>query len=86
MLPRCLQTGQQEQTSQALKLNEDKDWSLTDSSENELRGACDEDLIERISFDASSHSSSGTGPKPLGKGWHWAVLFVDGCIGNPSVL
>ncbi|XP_077639900.1 leucine-rich repeat-containing protein 56 [Lonchura striata] len=56
----CLQTGQQEQTSQALKVNKDEDRSLTDSLENELREACDEDLIERISLDPSSHSSSGS--------------------------
>nr|XP_021410771.1 leucine-rich repeat-containing protein 56 [Lonchura striata domestica] len=56
----CLQTGQQEQTSQALKVNKDEDRSLTDSLENALREACDEDLIERISLDPSSHSSSGS--------------------------
>nr|XP_041572498.1 leucine-rich repeat-containing protein 56 isoform X2 [Taeniopygia guttata] len=56
----CLQTGQQEQSSQALKVNKDEDRSLTDSLENELREACDEDLIERISLDPSSHSSSGS--------------------------
>ncbi|XP_057882366.1 leucine-rich repeat-containing protein 56 isoform X2 [Melospiza georgiana] len=56
----CLQTGQQEQASQALKVNEGEDWSLTDSLGNELREACDEDLIERISFDSSSRSSSGS--------------------------
>ncbi|XP_068049925.1 leucine-rich repeat-containing protein 56 isoform X2 [Anomalospiza imberbis] len=56
----CLQTGQQEQASQALKVNKGEDWSLTDSLENELREACDEDLIERISLDPSSHSSSGS--------------------------
>lgn len=56
----CLQTGQQEQTSQALKVNEDEDWSLTDSSEDELREACDENLIERISLDPFSHSLSGS--------------------------
>ncbi|XP_056347953.1 leucine-rich repeat-containing protein 56 isoform X2 [Oenanthe melanoleuca] len=41
----CLQTGQQEQTSQALKVNEGEDK--------------DKDLVERISLDPSSHSSSG---------------------------
>ncbi|KAM7042049.1 leucine-rich repeat-containing protein 56 isoform 1-T3 [Acridotheres tristis] len=41
----CLQTGQQEQTSQALKVNEDEDK--------------DKELIERISLDPSSHSFSG---------------------------
>ncbi|CAN8214836.1 unnamed protein product [Coccothraustes coccothraustes] len=56
----CLQTGQQEQASQSLKVNKGEDWSLTDSLENELREACDEDLIERISLDPSSHSSSGS--------------------------
>ncbi|XP_037995508.1 leucine-rich repeat-containing protein 56 isoform X2 [Motacilla alba alba] len=56
----CLQTGQQEQASQALKVNKGEDWSLTDSLENELREACDEDLIERISLDPSSRSSSGS--------------------------
>ncbi|XP_071283761.1 leucine-rich repeat-containing protein 56 isoform X2 [Agelaius tricolor] len=56
----CLQTGQQEQASQALKVNKGEDWSLTDSLGNELREACDEDLIERISLDSSSHSSSGS--------------------------
>lgn len=76
MLSRCLQTGQQEQTSQALKVNEGEDWSPTDSSEDELRDACDEDLIERISLDPSCHSSLGTGPKPPGKGWHWAVTHA----------
>lgn len=76
MLSRCLQTGQQEQTSQALKVNEGKDWSLIDSSEDELREACDEDLMERISFDPPSHSSSGTGLQPLGKGWHWEVTHA----------
>ncbi|XP_066043887.1 leucine-rich repeat-containing protein 56 isoform X1 [Chamaea fasciata] len=55
----CLQTGQQEQTSQALKVNEGKDWSLTDGSEDELGEACNEDLMERISLDPHSHSSSG---------------------------
>lgn len=85
MLSRCLQTGQQEQASQALKVNKGEDWSLADSLGNELREACDEDLIERISLDSSSHSSSGIGPKPLGEGWTWTkhVLFVDGCMGNP---
>ncbi|XP_062350303.1 leucine-rich repeat-containing protein 56 [Cinclus cinclus] len=39
----CLQTGQQEQASQALKVNEGEDK--------------DKDLIERISLDPSSHSS-----------------------------
>ncbi|XP_041894254.1 leucine-rich repeat-containing protein 56 isoform X2 [Corvus kubaryi] len=53
----CLQTGLQEQTSQALKVTEGEDWSLTDSSQDELREACDEDLIERISLEPSSHSS-----------------------------
>ncbi|XP_063254338.1 leucine-rich repeat-containing protein 56 isoform X2 [Prinia subflava] len=56
----CLQTDQQEQTSQAQKVNEGKDWSLTDSSEDKLREACDEDLMERISLDPSSHSFSGS--------------------------
>ncbi|XP_053802380.1 leucine-rich repeat-containing protein 56 isoform X3 [Vidua chalybeata] len=56
----CLQTGQQEQASQALKVNKGEDWSLTDSLENELREACDEDLIERISLDPSSHSSGSS--------------------------
>ncbi|KAL9848927.1 leucine-rich repeat-containing protein 56 isoform 2-T22 [Geothlypis trichas] len=56
----CLQTGQQEQASQALKVNKGEDWSLADSLGNELREACDEDLIERISLDSSSHSSSGS--------------------------
>ncbi|XP_030096348.1 leucine-rich repeat-containing protein 56 isoform X2 [Serinus canaria] len=56
----CLQTGQQEQASQSLKRNKGEDWSLTDSLENELREPCDEDLIERISLDPSSHSSSGS--------------------------
>uniref|UniRef100_U3KCB7 Leucine rich repeat containing 56 n=1 Tax=Ficedula albicollis TaxID=59894 RepID=U3KCB7_FICAL len=41
----CLQTGQQEQTSQALKMNEGEDK--------------DKDLIERTSLDPSSHSSPG---------------------------
>ncbi|KAL2303474.1 hypothetical protein Nmel_008743 [Mimus melanotis] len=41
----CLQPGQQEQTSQALKVNEDEDKDM--------------DLIERILLDSSSHSSSG---------------------------
>lgn len=59
MLSRCLQTGQQEQTSHALKENEGEDK--------------DKDFIERISLDPSSHSSSGTGPKPQWKGLHWAV-------------
>lgn len=93
MLSRCLQTGLQEQTSQALKVTEGEDWSLTDSSEDELREACDEDLIERISLEPSScsifsHSSSGTGPKPLGEGWPWALkrAVCNRCIGNPSVL
>nr|XP_054491708.1 leucine-rich repeat-containing protein 56 [Agelaius phoeniceus] len=56
----CLQTGQQEQASQALKVNKGEDWSLTDSLGNELSEACDEDLIERISLDSSSRSSSGS--------------------------
>lgn len=77
MLSRCLQTGQQEKAIQALKVTlsgeeEGEDCSLTDSCEDELRKTCDEDLIERISLDFSCHSclsqsSSGTGPKPLGK-------------------
>ncbi|XP_032918892.1 leucine-rich repeat-containing protein 56 isoform X2 [Catharus ustulatus] len=41
----CLQAGQQEQTSQALKENEGEDK--------------DKDFIERVSLDPSSHSSSG---------------------------
>ncbi|XP_027559234.1 leucine-rich repeat-containing protein 56 isoform X2 [Neopelma chrysocephalum] len=59
---RCLQTGQQEQASQASKVilsheEEGEDCSLTDSSEDELRKAYDEDLVERISLDSSCHSS-----------------------------
>ncbi|KAJ7398473.1 leucine-rich repeat-containing protein 56 [Pitangus sulphuratus] len=59
---RCLQTGQQEQASQASKVilsheEEGEDCSLTDSSEDELRKAYDEDLAERISLDSSCHSS-----------------------------
>ncbi|XP_017664610.1 PREDICTED: leucine-rich repeat-containing protein 56 isoform X2 [Lepidothrix coronata] len=59
---RCLQTGQQEQASQASKVilnheEEGENCSLTDSSEDELRKAYDEDLVERISLDSSCHSS-----------------------------
>ncbi|XP_050192559.1 leucine-rich repeat-containing protein 56 isoform X2 [Myiozetetes cayanensis] len=59
---RCLQTGQQEQASQASKVilsceEEGEGCNLTDSSEDELRKAYDEDLAERISADSSSHSS-----------------------------
>ncbi|XP_032547498.1 leucine-rich repeat-containing protein 56 isoform X2 [Chiroxiphia lanceolata] len=59
---RCLQTGQQEQASEASKVilnheEEGENCSLTDSSEDELRKAYDEDLIERISLDSSCHSS-----------------------------
>ncbi|KAM6133306.1 leucine-rich repeat-containing protein 56 [Phoenicopterus ruber ruber] len=58
---RCLQTGQQEKAIQALKVTlsdeeEGEDWSLTDSCEDELRETCVEDLIDRISLDASCHS------------------------------
>lgn len=77
MLSRCLQTGQREKAAQALKVTlsnekEGEDCSLTDNFEDELKETCDEDLIERISLDSSCHSflsqsSSGTGPKPLGK-------------------
>ncbi|XP_071414816.1 leucine-rich repeat-containing protein 56 [Pithys albifrons albifrons] len=66
----CLQTGQQEQVSQAMEVilsheEEGEDCDLTHSSEGELRKACDDDLIERISLDSSchtslSHSSSGS--------------------------
>ncbi|KFW77684.1 hypothetical protein N305_03422, partial [Manacus vitellinus] len=59
---RCLQTGQQEQASQASKVilnheEEGENCSLTDSSEDEFRKAYDEDLVERISLDSSCHSS-----------------------------
>ncbi|XP_027498123.1 leucine-rich repeat-containing protein 56 isoform X3 [Corapipo altera] len=59
---RCLQTGQQEQANQASKVilnheEEGENFSLTDSSEDELRKAYDEDLVERISLDSSCHSS-----------------------------
>ncbi|XP_027753996.1 leucine-rich repeat-containing protein 56 isoform X2 [Empidonax traillii] len=59
---RCLQTGQQEQASQASKVilsheEEGEDCSLTDSAEDELRKAYDKDLAERISLDSSCHSS-----------------------------
>lgn len=77
MLPSCLRTDQQEKATQALKVTlsdekEGEDCSLTDSCED-LRETSDEDFIERISVDSSCHSclsesSSGTGPKPLGKG------------------
>ncbi|XP_054684695.1 leucine-rich repeat-containing protein 56 isoform X1 [Grus americana] len=58
---RCLQTDQQEEATQALKLTlsheeEGEDCSLTDSCEDELRESCDEDLIERLSLDSSCQS------------------------------
>lgn len=84
MLPRCLQTGQQEQTSPALKMDKGEDWSLTDSSEDELKEAWAENLIERISLDPSSHSSSGTDLNPWGR--VDIGLFVDRCIGNPCFM
>ncbi|XP_058685025.1 leucine-rich repeat-containing protein 56 isoform X1 [Poecile atricapillus] len=56
----CLQAGQQGQTSQAVKVNEGEDWSLTDSSEDYLREACDKELIERIPPEPTSHSSTGS--------------------------
>ncbi|KAM6204858.1 leucine-rich repeat-containing protein 56 [Sarcoramphus papa] len=57
----CLQTGQQEKATQALKVTlsdeeEGKDCSLTDSCEDELRETSDEHLTERISLDSSCHS------------------------------
>ncbi|KAM6393714.1 leucine-rich repeat-containing protein 56 isoform 3-T3 [Pluvialis apricaria] len=59
---RCLQTGQREKATQALKLTlsdeeESEDCSLTDNFEDELKETCDEDLIERISLNSSCHSS-----------------------------
>ncbi|XP_010172117.1 uncharacterized protein LOC104529486, partial [Antrostomus carolinensis] len=58
---RSLQTDQQEEATQALKVTlsdegEGEDCSLTDSCEDELREICNEDFTERISLDSSYHS------------------------------
>lgn len=80
ILSRCLRKGQQEKVTQGLRITpsdkeESEDSSLTDSCEGALSETSDKDLIERISLDSSCHSclsqsSSGTGPKPLGKDQH----------------
>ncbi|XP_075282568.1 leucine-rich repeat-containing protein 56 isoform X2 [Opisthocomus hoazin] len=86
---RCLQTGQQEEAAQALKVTlrdegEGEDCSLTGSCEDELRETCDEDLIERISLDSScpsclSQSSSGSSQAQEG-----AVFSNSNCCLIPS--
>uniref|UniRef100_A0A8C3JKV6 Leucine rich repeat containing 56 n=1 Tax=Calidris pygmaea TaxID=425635 RepID=A0A8C3JKV6_9CHAR len=73
---RCLQTGQQEKDTQALKVTlseeeEGEDCSLTDSGEDELRETCHEDLIERISLNSPCHScrsQSSSGSSQAQKG------------------
>lgn len=70
MLSRCLQTGQQDKADRAVKITvsdeeEDEACSLADSSEEELREASDEDLVDSSCHSCVSQSSSG-----IGKGWH----------------
>lgn len=65
MLSRCLQTGLQEQTSQALKVTEGEDWSLTDSSEDELREACDRTSLKGFHLNLHPAPFSLTLPQVL---------------------
>uniref|UniRef100_A0A8C4V0L5 Leucine rich repeat containing 56 n=1 Tax=Falco tinnunculus TaxID=100819 RepID=A0A8C4V0L5_FALTI len=76
---RCLQTGQQEEATQALKAalgdeEEGDDCSLPDSCGDELRETCDEDLIERISLDSSCHSSLSQSSSGSSQGQEGAVF------------
>jgi len=78
LLSRCLHAAQQERVIPAAKVatddeEEDEGCSLANGGESKLRDTSDEDLTEGISPDSSfhscfSHTSSGTGPRPLGKG------------------
>ncbi|XP_066853323.1 leucine-rich repeat-containing protein 56 isoform X2 [Anser cygnoides] len=60
---RCLQTGQQDKADRAVKITvsdeeEDEACSLADSSEEELREASDEDLVDSSCHSCVSQSSS----------------------------
>ncbi|XP_026706442.1 leucine-rich repeat-containing protein 56 isoform X2 [Athene cunicularia] len=76
---RCLQTGQQEKASRALKITggdkeEGEVCSLTDSCEEALRKTSDEHLIERISLDSSCHSCLSQSSSGLSQAQEGAVF------------